>query len=167
MAEGVCYGRTDLGLAEDAAAVAARLRPHLPADAPVFSSPLRRCRELAGALHPAPRCDERLLEMHFGEWEMRTWEAIGRAALDGWAADPLGFAPPGGESAADLMARAEAFCRDAPDTAVLVIHAGVMKAICGLLEGLPAREWMRLSFDFGSVTLVEDGRRVWHNAGHV
>ncbi|HMV17720.1 MAG TPA: phosphoglycerate mutase, partial [Rhodocyclaceae bacterium] len=31
VAPGVCYGQTDVGLAESAAAVAARLRPLLPA----------------------------------------------------------------------------------------------------------------------------------------
>lgn len=159
VATGTCYGITDLGLAEDAAAVAARLRPQLPADAPVFSSPLQRCRLLAEALHPAPEYDARLVEMNFGEWEMRSWRDIGRAALDGWAADPLGFVPPGGESAGQLFERVAAF-HDAllaagHAEAVLVVHAGIMKAMCGLRRQLSATEWIKLSFGYGELSLLE------------
>ena len=61
IAPGVCYGRLDVA-AEDPLPIAATLRALLPADAPVWSSPLQRCRLLAGHLHPQPRLDERLQE---------------------------------------------------------------------------------------------------------
>ena len=67
VAPGLCYGRSDLTLAEDAAVVAAALRSLLPGNVPVFSSPLTRCRLLAEALHPAPQFDSRLLELDFGD----------------------------------------------------------------------------------------------------
>ena len=38
--EGICYGRSDIGLAEDAAVSAARLRGIVPAGIPVYTSPL-------------------------------------------------------------------------------------------------------------------------------
>lgn len=161
---GICYGRSDLGLAESAVARAEALRPLLPPDAPVWSSPLRRCLELARALHAAPVIDERLLEMHFGDWEMRRWNEIPRAEIDAWAADPLGFAPPGGESPNELRARVAELLRDLPDTAVLVAHGGVLRACVAELVGLA--EWHTLRFDYGAASLVEDGRLVWQNRGH-
>lgn len=158
VAEGICYGRTDLGLAEDAAVAARALAPFLPAGVPLFSSPLARCRQLAVALHAAPRIDERLVEMDFGSWEGQAWAAIGRAELDAWAADPLGFAPPGGESAGMLLERARAFraglAAGGIDEAVVVTHAGMIKAFHGLLDGLPPSRWMRLSFEFASLTTL-------------
>lgn len=163
---GVCYGQSDVGLAEDAATVAARLKPLLP-DAPVFSSPLERCRLLAQALHPAPAYDERLREVHFGAWEMRSWDDIGRAAIDAWAADPLHYAGHGGESVADLRHRAVACVGEVAakyDEAVFVVHAGVMKALAVELLGLPDPAWFSTFFAFGTVSLIEDGRLVWHNA---
>ena len=66
--EGTCYGRSDIGLAEDAAVSAARLRGIVPAGIPVYTSPLLRCRSVAEQLSPAPAVDERLVEMHFREW---------------------------------------------------------------------------------------------------
>ncbi|MDK9716227.1 MAG: alpha-ribazole phosphatase [Sulfuritalea sp.] len=158
VAMGICYGRTDLALAGDVAAAAARIAPQLPAQAPLFTSPLQRCRQLADALHPAPRSDPRLREMNFGAWEMRPWNQIQREALDGWAADPLGYAPPGGESVAQLQARVQDFVmelrREGLEHAALVTHAGVLKVIVGHSRQLPAREWMALKFEYESVICV-------------
>lgn len=161
VAAGVCYGRTDLPLADDVAAAAARIGPQLPPlpqMPPVFTSPLQRCRLLADALHPAPRSDPRLQEMDFGEWEMRPWNQIQREALDGWAADPLGYAPPDGETVAELRARVRDFVMELEgeglQRAVLVTHAGVLKVIIGHSRQLPAREWMALKFDYECVVEV-------------
>ena len=158
VAEGVCYGATDLPLHEDPGAVAERLRGAVPAGLPVYSSPLRRCRELADCLHAEPVHDDRLREMHFGCWEMQRWDALPRTELDAWAADPLGYAPPGGESPAALLARVAEFIAELGVTghtsAVLVTHAGVIKAAHGLLEPAGSTAWMQLSFGYASVTLL-------------
>ncbi len=161
VAAGVCYGATDLPLAGDVASAAARILPQLPplpAMPPVYSSPLRRCRLLADALHPGVRCDARLREMDFGLWEMRPWHLVERAALDNWAAEPLAYAPPHGESVAALQARVADFVIDlrrteVPD-AVLVTHGGVMKVIVGQARGLPAQQWMALAFAHEAVIRV-------------
>lgn len=163
VAEGTCYGSTDLPVAEAPEAVAARLRPLLP-PAPIYSSPLQRCRLLAEALHPAPRYDDRLREADFGAWEMRPWRDIGRAAIDAWAANPLHFADHGGESVAMLRDRVVACVEEivaAHDEAVLVAHAGVIKVCAAAFAGMPESEWFGASFAYGSVSLIEDGRLAW------
>ncbi|MDO9242815.1 MAG: alpha-ribazole phosphatase family protein [Rhodocyclaceae bacterium] len=158
VAPGICYGSTDLALAEDPAVHVAALRGLLPPGAPLYSSPLARCRLLAELVHPAPVFDDRLREIDFGDWEMRPWESIDRAALDAWAAAPLHYVPPGGESVAMLRARVMACLADLPDEAVLVTHAGVMKLCAALLAGVPTDAWLALSFDYGSVSLIESRR---------
>lgn len=100
---GICYGQTDVGLAESATEVAARLRPLLPESFALHASPLARARLLAEALG-APTLDDRLKEIHFGEWEGRSFADIG-SAIDDWAEDPLGFRAPGGESPREMAAR--------------------------------------------------------------
>ena len=159
VATGTCYGRTDLALAEHVATAAARIAAQLPPQITVFSSPLQRCRQLAEALHPAPRIDPRLQEMDFGDWEMTPWDRIQREALDGWAADPLGYRPPKGESVAELQQRVQHFVTEAQgnglESAALVTHAGVMKVILGQAQGLPVEKWMRLAFDYESVVCLE------------
>jgi len=163
VAEGTCYGRSDIGLVEDAGVSAARLRAHLPANIPVYSSPLRRCRSVAEYLSPAPTLDERLVEMHFGEWEMRRWEEIERAVFDAWVADILNFAPPGGESAAQMLARTLAFLDElraveAPAAAV-VTHGGVLRVLFAHWLEVPPQRWPRLTFAFGGVSKVNLERK--------
>lgn len=163
VAPGVCYGRSDLALADDPLACAEALRPLLPSDAAVYSSPLARCRQLAELLHPAPVFDERLRELDFGAWEMQPWAAIDRAAIDAWAADPLHYIPPDGESVAMLRKRVIACLADLPDEAILVTHAGVMKLCAAELAGVPTEAWLALSFEYGSVSLIEAGALLWRN----
>lgn len=158
---GICYGRSDIGLADDPDERAAALRPLLPSDAALFSSPLRRCLELARTLHPQPAIDARLVEMNFGDWEMRHWDDIPRTEIDTWAADPLGYAPPGGESANALRVRVASLLRELPEVAVLVAHGGVLRACVAELVGVA--DWHKLHFDYGAVSLIENGRLLWQN----
>lgn len=150
VAAGVCYGRSDLPLAEPAELAARHLRATLPAGLPVVSSPARRCRELACALRADAQCDDRLWEMDFGAWEGRPWSAIERAALDAWAADPFGFTPPGGESPAAMAARVVAFAESlAPARDLVVVgHHGPLRVLIVHLLGLPLAASLQLHLDF-------------------
>jgi len=155
VAAGTCYGATDLPLADNPAALAVRLQQVLPAGVPLYSSPLQRCRLLAEQLHPQPRFDDRLREIDFGDWEMQPWDALDRKLIDAWAADPFHFVPPGGEGVAALRARVRAFLDELREEVVLVVHAGVIKVCVAELAG--ATDWFGLRFDYGSVTLIENG----------
>lgn len=152
---GICYGRHDCP-AEGVVSVAGILLGDLPSELPVWSSPLRRCRDLAELIHPKPIIDDRLAEMHFGDWEGRRWDDIPRAELDAWAADVAGYAPPGGESPRDLQRRALDFVAslDVPE-AVIVTHAGVIRTLLAHWQGLPPERWTELNFAYGSCTVVE------------
>jgi alpha-ribazole phosphatase len=159
VAEGICYGASDLDLADDVLDCAARLRAALPATVALFSSPARRCRRLAEALHDAPSYDERLREMDFGAWELRPWSEIPRAEVDAWAAAPMTYAPPGGESVGALLARVAAFLdqRSGPngDDFAVVTHAGVMRVFAAHLLGLADETWFKLRFGYGELTVLE------------
>lgn len=157
IAEGICYGQLDVP-ALDLVSTADALRAQLPPGLPVIASPLARCRELATLLHPAPRFDARLMEMHFGEWEGKPWDEIPREALDAWAADLLHHAPPGGESVAMLQARSiaclNALAEEGLTTCIVVTHAGVMRAATGYARGLAASKWSRLKFAYGECAAI-------------
>ncbi|HNI81500.1 MAG TPA: histidine phosphatase family protein [Rhodocyclaceae bacterium] len=158
VAPGVCYGQTDVGLAESAAAVAARLRPLLPAGCALIASPLRRARLLADALG-TPQLDPRLMEIHFGDWEGQRYADLG-SALDAWAAAPLDFAPPGGETPRQMAARVLDFLHDLqatpPAAAVAIVaHGGPLRVIAGHLLGLPDTHWLGLDFACGEATRID------------
>lgn len=104
VAEGICYGWTDLHVQPDEhRKVLTTLMPSLPMGVPIFSSPLRRCSELAALFSAALESegivhDDRLAEMDFGAWEMRAWNDIPRAEIDAWAVDLPLYRPGNGES---------------------------------------------------------------------
>lgn len=135
--QGVCYGQLDADLPRpvfDQAAAA--VLPLLP-DWPIATSPARRCRGLADALHAVrgastahapPRADARLLEMDFGDWEGLRWDAIPRDALDAWSLDVCGYRPPRGESFLVLVDRVRDALAALDRPHVIVAHAGVIRA---------------------------------------
>jgi alpha-ribazole phosphatase len=78
------------------------------------------------------------MELDFGEWDEVDWDDVPRDGLDRWAADPYGFAPPGGESGAELIRRVAAV-RDAllsdGRAAVVVSHGGPLRLLGPMLRG--------------------------------
>lgn len=143
---GRCYGRLDLPLADPGRDIPPMIAALTPLrGAALLTSPLSRCRQVAEALACAwgaapPIQDSRLLEMNFGAWEGLAWDSVPRAALDAWAADLPGFAPPGGESGAELLARVSALWADVAargKACVLVTHGGPLKILTALAEGRP------------------------------
>lgn len=149
IAAGLCYGRTDLPVAQDQLTQALEvLLPALTTDAVLYSSPLQRCRGLAMALASrrgggAPLLDARLAEMDFGTWEMQPWDAIARAEIDAWAADLAGYRPGGGESVLEMTVRVASFLADLQRQqrdAIVICHAGTMRLLAACSAGLPLRE---------------------------
>ncbi len=136
IAPGTCYGSLDLPAPPATAQDAARLAEVLPHGIGLISSPLQRCEHLAQCLRRLRadlilKIDPRLAEMHFGGWEGRTWNDIGRPAVDAWTADFATHRPGGGESAGAVLQRVGAALEEARaggrDTA-WITHAGVIRA---------------------------------------
>lgn len=142
IAPGRCYGRLDLPVAPAAAGGIRRIADQLSGLnlARVWSSPALRCRVVAEATLLPLRLDARLLELDFGAWEGMAWDDVPREALDRWAADPPGFAPPGGESGAQLIVRVTAVCsaiRAAGEDCAVVSHGGPLRLLAALLRDQP------------------------------
>ena len=144
VAAGVCYGQLDLPADPGHTfAASSQFAPHLSHIAAVRVSPLLRCQQLVHALDVShPITDARLQEMHFGQWEGRSWADIGASAVDAWAQDLWHTAPGGGESLAHMMARVRqalvhSWQHDAQQGArdvLWVTHAGVIRCVQWLLR---------------------------------
>ena len=145
VAPGICYGRLDMSLRADAGATVRRITAELaPVGlARVWTSSATRCRVLAEAVATAAgiplQADPRLQELDFGAWEGRAWDEVPRAALDAWAADPSGFAPPEGETGAALVARVQSVHRAillAGEDCAIISHGGPLKLLAALIKGM-------------------------------
>lgn len=164
---GTIQGWTDTELTEvgrtQAVAVGQRLGG-LPLVA-VYSSPLARARDTAGAIASAAGLPvtaiEDLRERHYGQAQGLTWAEASerwpaRAAHDrDWAT-----AVPEVESLAALRQRAVAVVeglldRHADDLAVCVSHGGTLVQVIAHLFGLPVDVWPRIRMSNTSVTVVE------------
>jgi alpha-ribazole phosphatase len=187
-AAGRCYGRTDVevdvaAVERAAASIRARIPPRVFERARIHSSPASRCLSLARAL-AAPRAQAvarviarvnapvvvpvvaaELAEMNFGRWEGLAWDAVPREELDAWAQDPWGYAPGGGESAADLEARLRSWLADVEPPAraqaepvVAVTHAGIIRVALALAGRKHRLEAARTAIEFGSVHEFEFSR---------
>ena len=152
---GQCYGRLDVPVDEgEVVACATRWRAQLAPGIAVWSSPATRCRQLATCFDPQHRVDIRLREMDFGAWEGLSWETIPRPELDAWAADVVGFTPPGGESARAVQQRALDFVHTLISDSLLVTHAGVIRALLAHWQGLPDTDWLTIRPAFGQLIEV-------------
>jgi alpha-ribazole phosphatase len=153
LAPEVCYGRSDVAVdPQERARVVDLLRAQLPSHLPLFSSPLQRCAGLAadlcGALDLGPvTLDPRIAEIDFGSWEMRTWQQIGRAEIDAWAADTVGYRPGGGESVLQMAARIaqfyDALLAANTSAAIVICHAGAIRLLRERARGLSVEAMAR------------------------
>jgi len=157
---GLCYGRSDVALSADFAADAASVEAALP-PGPwlVYSSPSRRCLRLAERFGAPVMIDDRLCELDFGAWEGRAWDDLPRGDLDAWCADYVHARPPGGESFAELAARALSFADDmaarhARSCVVAVTHAGVIRALVAQARGIKLADAFSVDVAFGSLHAV-------------
>ena len=136
---GICYGRLDLPLRPDADIERMACDPLLAGSQQVWTSPSRRCHavaeRIAERLGIPLSADPRLMELDFGEWEGKPWDDIPRADLDRWAADPLSFMAPSGESGRELIARVTDFHGGMAQDCIVVSHGGPLRVLSALLRG--------------------------------
>ncbi len=159
---GICYGQSDVDVSANFEAECATLASKLTAikfDA-VYTSPLQRCTKLARALNLGTiHTDERLKELHFGDWEMQAWDSIPRDVFDTWANDYANLTPPNGESFSQLYARSKMFIEEVSGHShgkniAIVTHGGVIRAILAEVLNMPLKGLFRIVIDHASVTHI-------------
>ncbi len=171
IASGLCYGATDLNVAGDEVdRVLASVYALVPPCAPIFSSVLQRCSLLAEPLaqlcgSDAVHLDARLVEMHFGRWEMQRWDDIPRAEIDAWADNLVDYRPGDGESVFQVAQRITGFSHDllqrGDDEAIIVCHAGTIRLLLAWSPALSLHEIARKAaatphqIAFGGVVILE------------
>ena len=130
--QGMCYGQTDLDIAEIGHTQIEKALQVTPKVGKLLASPALRCRKLALKLAERDGVevtfDERLWEMHMGEFEGKLWDEIDRKETAEWFADPFNNRTPGGESFADVQKRVLEALSSADLETGIVCHAGVIRA---------------------------------------
>lgn len=157
--KGICYGQSDVELKTPFESQFDQIKQQIPADAIVYSSPLLRCTKLANHLSDAVSIDSRLMEMHFGDWELKNWNVIPEADYTPWMTDFVNVSVPNGESFVALHHRVTDFLatltlEKKSKKIVLVTHAGVIRSILCTVSNLPLKDAFSNKVDFGAVIKI-------------
>lgn len=168
VAEGICYGQSDVDVSASFYDELAFAQHKLQVEsfAAIYSSPLQRCSKLAVAVaqHLQYQAeilhDDRLKELHFGDWEMQAWHDIPRETFDVWAQNYAHLAPPNGETFAELQQRGIAFVeelrqRHVNQHVLVVTHGGMIRALIAHVLNMQLKGLFRLHIDYASLTRME------------
>lgn len=158
--KGICYGQSDIPLhpllfESESAEVRAKLPFGIDH---CYSSPLTRCATLARKLAEQVSFDERLKELHFGDWELQAWDAINAAELNPWMTDFVNQPALNGESYAQLHQRTESFITELLDQeykrVAIVTHAGNIRSLISWALDLPLANSFRIGLSYGAVAKI-------------
>jgi alpha-ribazole phosphatase len=163
--KGICYGQTDVNIAEPFEGVFKNILSQLPAEAVLFSSPLKRCVILADYIQKNIKIhsyqeDSRLMEMNFGDWEMLSWNEIPQEQLNPWMEDFVNIKVSNGESFTELHQRTKSFLnekisKDVSAPIIIVAHAGIIRSILCHQNSLPLKDAFQNNVDFGQVIRIK------------
>jgi alpha-ribazole phosphatase len=185
---GTCYGQSDIGVIDSFHDEAAIIKDSIPDDIQhIYSSPLKRCQQLATHLFPTHtiNLENDLMEIHCGEWEMRLWDDIPWAEVDPWMNDFVNRPFPGGESYMEMHKRVTNCFTSIVEKhadAAIIAHGGVIRSILSHLTNTPLIDSFKVfrlhygcvirieqhpsGFEHSIISNIESGSREKHKPSH-
>ena len=165
---GVVTGQAEVPLAPGYESWLEALSQLIPRAAPVWSSPLSRCRLVGRSLVARRRDaeselieDPRIQEISFGSWEGKLWDEVPRQEFQQWESNLVDYRPPGGESLREFSGRvqealdAAALCFSGEKPVVWVTHGGVIRVVIMAILRAPLTEIAALQIDLGSISRIQ------------
>lgn len=165
--KGCFVGDTDVALSGQGLSRLETLTPHLKEVDCWYCSPMLRTRQTLDRLRQngcpinKPVYDERLREIDFGRWEMKTFADITAADgehIEAWNRYPE-FVFPEGEAVRDFIQRAREMLTvfieaDSHDIGV-VTHGGIIRTMICLALGISVRNYLLFDVRPASLTVLE------------
>ena len=173
---GVLLGATEAPLSEHGRRQCAGLGLRLPKELPCLCSPMLRTRQTLEELRGQGAVagvvfDDRLREIDFGEWEMKSFAELVEQGADisAWQ-EYYHFCFPGGESIADFVARLQTLvdewrlqaAKEKDSQLLIITHGGVIRTMLCLLLGIDHKNYLVFDIGYGSWTTV-----AFHSGGGV
>jgi alpha-ribazole phosphatase len=158
-AKGICYGQADVELRVPYVEQFQQIKGQLPQNAFFYSSPLQRCTILADYLSSSDyKVDPRLMEMHFGSWELKRWNDIPPEEINPWMDDFVNIKATNGESFVELNKRVLSFIEEKSTAnnspVVIVTHAGVIRSFLCREMNIPLKDAFSNKVEFGQVVKI-------------
>ena len=144
-----------------------------PSQFDFIASPLKRTRETMERIRTGmdlpPKdylLDDRLMEVHFGDWQGFTLAEISLISpelLEARHRDKWHFLPPGSDAESyEMLARRFAGWLETVKVPTLcVTHGGIIRSLFHLIEGINGEDAARLEVRQDQVLRLESGRLTW------
>ncbi|MGL4488274.1 MAG: histidine phosphatase family protein [Rhizobiaceae bacterium] len=144
-----------------------------PSQFDFVASPLKRTRETMERIRigmglPVEEylLDDRLMEVHFGDWQGHTLAEIAEVnpeLIEARHRNKWHFIPPGAdaESYEMLARRFEGWLETVQVPTVCVTHGGVIRSVFYLIEGINGEEASRMPVPQDKVLRLENGKLEW------
>ena len=156
--KGICYGQSDLDVSNSFEKEVSQILSKVNFDhnTKVYSSPLKRCTKLAAKFSNEIITDNRLMEINFGDWELKKWDDIPRKDSDPWMNDFVNITIPNGESYKEMFQRVtEVFSEitSQPEEKKIIIstHGGVIRCILSKLKNVVLKNSFDIKVEYGDV----------------
>lgn len=103
--------------------------------------------------------DKRIMELNFGDWELKYWEQIPSPEIQPWYDNYIHVAPPNGESMVEMQHRVYDFFdhlkKKYSDNKILIItHAGVIRLMIQKISEIPIEEIFSIEVIHGRKTII-------------
>ncbi len=159
--KGICYGQADIGITDTFEEEFLSVEKQVPSGIPIISSPLSRCKILAEKLSNNVTFDDRLMELNFGDWELKKWDDIPSSEITPWFDDFVNTPCKNGESYTQLYNRVIECYTEIKQSSHLkvgiVTHAGVMRSILAHHEGVALKKSFDFKLGYGEVIKITNG----------
>lgn len=161
ISKNICYGQSDVEISETFLQDSEILAKKLPENFDqVFTSPLTRCTSLAEELSFSNVIlDDRLKEMNFGDWELKSWDEINSIELQNWMDNFDTVSTPNGESLEELYLRVESFYDELKkvnhEKVLIITHAGVIRCLWAKILQIPLKNCFKIPVGFGEVLIID------------
>ena len=164
---GTFVGRTDIPLSGQGLERLNSLTDYLNDVDRWYCSPMLRSRQTfevlgrQGSVRAEPVIDDRLREIDFGRWEMKTFADISAADPEGvkaWEKYP-NFVFPEGEAVNEFILRIadmlDVFMSDDNEKIAVVTHGGVIRTMICLALGISVRSYLLFDVQPASLTILD------------
>ncbi|MBN1215588.1 MAG: alpha-ribazole phosphatase [Candidatus Lokiarchaeota archaeon] len=177
LSNNICYGQSDLDLAESFKTEIDIIRNKLnfSSNMNVYTSPLKRCTILSKHLtNELPIIDKRLLELNFGNWELKEWGSLPKSEFDKWLKNIKEYTIPNGESYLDLYKRSKNFFTEIikkdHKNIYVISHAGVIRSILSYILKISLERSFIINLDYGKISKIivnQDKNRYLYNIKYI
>ncbi len=158
--KGICYGQSDIELTKDFPLESKEIIKKIPfsKNTVVYSSPLKRCTQLAALFSKNYKTNSSLLELNFGDWELKKWDTIPKKELTPWMENFVEVTVPNGESYIDLYTRVLSFykkiTKSKPDRIIFITHGGVIRSLLAHLTKTPLKDSFNIKVTYGQISKI-------------